>query len=827
MFSFVLNLAILSVMFSLLSGAAFLFRKTLLKGREGMMYAVWIIILVLSVTPLQIDIPDVTELVLAEFETVDSAPEAYSGDYSELELAEQLHASGQSGTTDVRRPVEQNLVILSLRRLLARIVSGLDTISVVLFVLWISGAVICFAKAMTGYFGAKQLLFTNSSVCEEPRMLEMLEECRRKMGLKRRIRLRMIDIRSLCSPCVCGCFRPTLYIEPGCRDMSDRELACVLTHELNHVRRGDMFYKLVSLLTTSVHWFNPTSRKVLRIVYEDCELACDYSVIKLFGNDISGLYMNTILNFAERFSENNRLLGAQGINGGLFISHPSSVVFLKRRYANMKNFRKNSIIIVFIALFALLCVVSNVLVLSSCSGITPGSIMSSMNFSEPVEEMLRAYYGLGDDDIITPDMVDSITSLKITANEFYANHTLADFVVNGDEGYAEALPTYVLKSRWDAHIEPILDELTAQENETSYVNEKGKTVTSSAAHKFHAFYCLKDPTDPELTNRAAVEMMATYPELKDKGALYIFDPYASDREINAMYQVADKAGLVDVWDVGGKVFDASSFAYFTNLREIEFVGFTPINYDFPSGVKVTVDGKRVTSVYNEAEARKNEYDSAITDPMEYTFAIPTDGSTVTIPKNNSLDAAIREYFVMQNWAYEKYPLTSKHMEQITSIKAETDKELTALLKEAGAISAFDNCRYICYTINGYTLDIIPHYLQEIDYSGLWQSLEGTAPAASALVKKSYTWSEEYACYILNDDVSSEDKFTLFKAFAENALMKVALVGKSEGGAYLTQFMTGSARVGGIPARYLDGTDTFDETDKALFPNLEEWVITIE
>ena len=48
MFSFVLSLLVLTAMFTLISGAAFLLRKTLLAGREGMMYPFWVIILLIA-----------------------------------------------------------------------------------------------------------------------------------------------------------------------------------------------------------------------------------------------------------------------------------------------------------------------------------------------------------------------------------------------------------------------------------------------------------------------------------------------------------------------------------------------------------------------------------------------------------------------------------------------------------------------------------------------------------------------------------------------------------------------------------------------------------
>ena len=49
--------------------------------------------------------------------------------------------------------------------------------------------------------------------------------------------------------------------------------------------------------------------------------------------------------------------------------------------------------------------------------------------------------------------------------------------------------------------------------------------------KMEAFYQLKDPFDPSLTERAKRELQATFP-ITTEMAIYIFDPFASDRELN-------------------------------------------------------------------------------------------------------------------------------------------------------------------------------------------------------------------------------------------------------------------------------------------------------
>ncbi|MBQ2707059.1 MAG: M56 family metallopeptidase, partial [Clostridia bacterium] len=430
MFSFVLSLLVLTAMFTLISGAAFLLRKTLLAGREGMMYPFWVIILLIAIVPLKLNIPvpmpEVPDLPPAE----PSAELVYTGDFSEIDRIGELYAVPPVSGAAVHS--EETRLAADLRRTLVHIGRYADTIAIVAFILWMSGALFHFIGSMTSYVNTRRLMRLNSVSCHDARLVRLLGECRAAVGLRREVELRLFAVDSLCSPCVCGIVHPTLYLEPGCLKLDDRALSCVLIHELTHIRRFDIAIKLFCLFAAAVHWLNPTSRKVQQALFEDCELACDYSVVRIYGNKISGPYMSTILDFVERFSEGSRLVGQSGTGSGLFISEATGAAFLKRRYANMKNYRKDRLATVITGAFTAVCAAANILALSSCSGITPGALSGAIDLTPPVEQMVRAHYGLSADDFITPEMVDGITSLKVEVNEQYANHILVDFTVNGN-----------------------------------------------------------------------------------------------------------------------------------------------------------------------------------------------------------------------------------------------------------------------------------------------------------------------------------------------------------------------------------------------------------
>ncbi len=573
MFSFVLSLLVLSLIFSLACGVAFLIRKTLLRGREGIMYPVWIAILIISVLPLGINVP--TRTAAIEYSQTEA-------DFnSEAEIAQVSAGTHADSTATVSTPISvseaknANHFIYKLRRAMATHVESINEISIALFALWLSGATIGFVRALCKYTDSKKLMLANSSVCGDERIIQILDKLRQKMKIKRHVKLRIFDIESFMSPCICGFIFPTLYIEPGCLSMSDKELECVLTHELTHMRRFDMIAKLFCLFVTSVHWFNPSAKRVREAVLEDCELSCDYSVVKMFGRDASGMYMGTILDFTERYSKQCKLIFKDGMSCGLFASEPSGAAFMKMRYANMKSYRGGRLMLVLSSVFAAACIALNIFALSCSSTVTLSTFGSAIKLSPAFDIMLRAYYDLDSNDYITPEMVDGIKSISVSVNREYDDRILVEFTVNSDSRITRPLPQ-ISQTNYTENL--MLAALWEHGENNPGTDKNGNSVYDLSHYKhFKAYYVL--------TDISTIEEGSVPDGLK---SCYVLDTMSSDRELDDLHSVLGEVGLLDAWTITSTEFDVSSLGYFTNLESVEFIGLTPVGYEFPTGVKVTV-----------------------------------------------------------------------------------------------------------------------------------------------------------------------------------------------------------------------------------------------
>ena len=315
---------------------------------------------------------------------------------------------------------------------------------------------------------------------------------------------------------------------------------------------------------------NPSSKGVRRAVYDDIELACDHDIVRVYGSGISRVYMKTILDFAERFSGRSRLVGAEGMNGGLFLSDRGGAAFLRKRYANMKNCRAAGGFTAAAVVFAMLSVAVNASALTPCSGITPGMFAGAIALSEPLDCMVRAYYGLGPEDHITPGMVDGITSLVISTEE-YNDRVYISFEVNGEAGYASAVPSRITDGYWERTVRPALED-----------------DDSNAAVKMSAFYICRDINDPTLTERGVEELLTSYPELGTRKKIYYFAPYASRREVDMICAMMDRIGVAGAWETDSLEFDASALVYFSNLEKVRFEGLVPVNCEL-DGVDIVIN----------------------------------------------------------------------------------------------------------------------------------------------------------------------------------------------------------------------------------------------
>ena len=110
--------------------------------------------------------------------------------------------------------------------------------------------------------------FTRGPLCDH------LAALARGLGLRRTVRL-LVSPEAV-SPMAFGLFRPSVLVPASLfHDIPRRQMDAVLSHELAHHRRGDIFVNLCQAALTALWWFNPVLwvlNRAVRRAREDC---CD------------------------------------------------------------------------------------------------------------------------------------------------------------------------------------------------------------------------------------------------------------------------------------------------------------------------------------------------------------------------------------------------------------------------------------------------------------------------------------------------------------------------------------------------------------------------
>lgn len=153
----------------------------------------------------------------------------------------------------------------------------------------------------------------------------MLSDTARDLGVSAP---EMIVCEAVTTPAVTGLFRPRLLLPHERYDV--QELRYILRHELCHLKRRDMLFKLVLLAANAMHWFNPIVYLMLRQADEDIELACDIAATDDLDRAERAAYSRTLLAAVQ---SNVRALPATTCFG-------STVESLKRRITNVLGAQK-------------------------------------------------------------------------------------------------------------------------------------------------------------------------------------------------------------------------------------------------------------------------------------------------------------------------------------------------------------------------------------------------------------------------------------------------------------------------------------------------------
>lgn len=151
-------------------------------------------------------------------------------------------------------------------------VSSMTAVFYLLGMIWLGGFLL--SAARTGIKMCRLAGWMKGNVpVQDVRYLDLFEACRRQAGIDH-VLLSQNDL--LNSPITVGLVRKQMILPFA--DYTDIELHMIYEHELMHIKKGDLSWRIFALVTSWIHWFNPAIHPLMREM--DClqEMICDLSI---------------------------------------------------------------------------------------------------------------------------------------------------------------------------------------------------------------------------------------------------------------------------------------------------------------------------------------------------------------------------------------------------------------------------------------------------------------------------------------------------------------------------------------------------------------------
>ena len=158
---------------------------------------------------------------------------------------------------------------------------------------------------------------------------QIAQDADRLAGVTSEVRLLVSSLVQ--SPMLVGFFRPTIVLPS--EHLPDSDAQFILTHELTHFRRRDLWKKFLVNMIQCIHWFNPIVYLLNRDFAYWLETSCDEEVVSSLNYVQRKEYGYLLINYAPAI----RHVGPR-----LYVSFTSCRYKLKRRISIMMKSNKKS-----------------------------------------------------------------------------------------------------------------------------------------------------------------------------------------------------------------------------------------------------------------------------------------------------------------------------------------------------------------------------------------------------------------------------------------------------------------------------------------------------
>lgn len=204
------------------------------------------------------------------------------------------------------------------------------TILDIVAIVWILGSIISISVHFSSYFHYKRQVMKKGRIITDTHILSQMSELERELHIRHTIQA--MEYQKATSPMIIGFWKPVLVLPK--EQYSLEELYFILKHELVHLKRGDIYFKLLFVAANAVHWFNPFIWMMQKEAAVDVELSCDERVTQGFDYAVRKAYTETLLSTIHKQCAKRMMLSTQFYGGKKIMKRRFKNILLKSRKKN-------------------------------------------------------------------------------------------------------------------------------------------------------------------------------------------------------------------------------------------------------------------------------------------------------------------------------------------------------------------------------------------------------------------------------------------------------------------------------------------------------------
>lgn len=147
-------------------------------------------------------------------------------------------------------------------------------IQMALAIVWLSGACVLLLRKLIAYLRITRTFAGYAEMKMTDRERAFVDSLREEYGVRRRVSF--IPAQNGEPTFTFGIHRPIIICG---RETESREAEILARHEMVHIKRLDVLWKILIEFTTFLHWWNPFLWKLYRDFEAVCECSCDETVM--------------------------------------------------------------------------------------------------------------------------------------------------------------------------------------------------------------------------------------------------------------------------------------------------------------------------------------------------------------------------------------------------------------------------------------------------------------------------------------------------------------------------------------------------------------------